>query len=41
MKADWEVMEACLESMEPTSVQIESVAVHEGVPKEEAAVKPV
>jgi hypothetical protein len=29
-------MMACLESKEPTSVEIESVAVHEEVPKEEA-----
>jgi hypothetical protein len=31
--------EACLESQESTSVQIEFVAVHEEVPKEKAAVK--
>jgi hypothetical protein len=34
-----EATEACLESKEPTSVEIESVAVHDDVPKEEAAVK--
>jgi hypothetical protein len=36
MMACEEVMEACLESNEPTSVEIESIAVHEDVPKEEA-----
>jgi hypothetical protein len=30
---------ACLESKEPTSDEIESIAVHENVPKEEAAVE--
>jgi hypothetical protein len=34
-----EKTEACLESKEPTSLEIEPVAVHEDVPKEEAAVK--
>jgi hypothetical protein len=34
-------MEACLESKEPTSVEIESVAVHDEVPKEEAITKTV
>jgi hypothetical protein len=34
-------MEACLESKEPTSVEIKSVEVHEEVPKEEATVKTV
>jgi hypothetical protein len=33
-------MEACLESKEPAAVEIESIAVQEEVPKEEAAVKP-
>jgi hypothetical protein len=33
--------EACLKSNEPTSLEIESVAVHEEVPKEEAAGKTV
>jgi hypothetical protein len=36
-----EATEACLESKEPTSVETESAAVHEEVPKEEAAVKTV
>jgi hypothetical protein len=31
-------MEACLESLEPTSVQIEIVAVHMELSKEEAIV---
>jgi hypothetical protein len=35
MMACQEVMEACLESKEPTSMEIEAVAVHEEVPKEE------
>jgi hypothetical protein len=34
-----EVTEACLESKEPTSVEVESLAVHEEVLKEEAAVE--
>jgi hypothetical protein len=34
-----EATEACLESKEPTSVETESVAVHDEVYKEEAAVK--
>jgi hypothetical protein len=34
-----EETEACLESKDPTSVQIESVAVQEEAPKEEAAVE--
>jgi hypothetical protein len=34
-------MEACMESREPTSVEIESVVVHEEVAKEKAVVKPV
>jgi hypothetical protein len=41
MMACQEAMEACLESKEPTSVEIESIVVHEEVPKEEAAVKTV
>jgi hypothetical protein len=41
MMASQEVTEACLESKEPTSVQIVSIEVHEEVPKEEAAVKTV
>jgi hypothetical protein len=36
-----EAREFCLESKEPTSVETESVAGHEEVPKEEAAVKTV
>jgi hypothetical protein len=36
-----EGMEACLESKEPSSVEIEPVAVHEEVPEENAAVKTV
>jgi hypothetical protein len=36
-----EAPEACLESKEPASLQIESEAEHEEVPKQEAAVKPV
>jgi uncharacterized protein (DUF3084 family) len=36
-----EETEACLDGREPTSMEMESVAVHEEVPKEEAAVKPV
>jgi hypothetical protein len=32
-------MEVCLESKEPTSLEVESIAVHEKVPKEEAAVE--
>jgi hypothetical protein len=36
-----EETEACLESKEPISVEIESVVVHEEVPKEEATVKTV
>jgi hypothetical protein len=35
------VTEACLESKEPNSVELESVTVHEEVPKEKAAVKTV
>jgi hypothetical protein len=34
-----EATEACVESTEPTSVETESVVVHEVVPKEEAAVQ--
>jgi hypothetical protein len=34
-------MEACLESKVPTSVEIESIAVHKEVLKEEAAVNTV
>jgi hypothetical protein len=34
-----EVTEACLESKELTSVEIEFVAVHDKIPKEEATVK--
>jgi hypothetical protein len=34
-----EATEACLESKEPTSLKVESIAVHEEVPKEEAAVE--
>jgi hypothetical protein len=33
--------ETCLESKEPTSVETESIAMPEEVPKEEAAVKTV
>jgi hypothetical protein len=36
-----DMIEACLESKEPTSVQVESITVHEEVPKEEVAVKTV
>jgi hypothetical protein len=36
-----EAMGACLESKEPASMEKEPVAVHEEVPKEEAAVKTV
>jgi hypothetical protein len=36
-----EVVEACLESMEQTSLEVESMAVYEEVFKEEAAVKTV
>jgi hypothetical protein len=39
MMACKESMEACLESKEPTSGEIEPVAVHEEVLKEEVAVK--
>jgi hypothetical protein len=38
-RACQEATEACLESKEPTSVETESVAEHQEVPKEEAAVK--
>jgi hypothetical protein len=41
MTACQEAMEACLESKEPTLVEVESVAMHEEVPKEEAALKTV
>jgi hypothetical protein len=41
MTARKETMEACRESKEPTSVEKESIAVHQEVPKEEAAVKTV
>jgi hypothetical protein len=34
-------MDICLESKEPISVEIESIAVHEEVPNEKAAVKTV
>lgn len=34
-------MEACLESKEPNSEEIESVVELEGVPKEEVTMKPV
>jgi hypothetical protein len=36
-----EATEACLESKEPTSLETESVAVHEEVPTEDVAVKTV
>jgi hypothetical protein len=36
-----DVTEACLESKEPTSLEIESVAVYEEVPKEQATVATV
>jgi hypothetical protein len=36
MMACKETMEACLESKEPASLEVESVAVHEEAPKEEA-----
>jgi hypothetical protein len=36
-----EMTEACLESKEPTSLETESIAVHEEIPKEEAVVKTV
>jgi hypothetical protein len=38
-KACQEATEGCLESNEPTSSEVEAIAVHEKVPKEEAAVK--
>jgi hypothetical protein len=38
-KACKEVTEACQESNEPTSSDVEAIAVYEKVPKEEAAVK--
>jgi hypothetical protein len=41
MKAYQEATEASLDRKEPTSVETKSVAVHEEVPKEDAAVKPV
>lgn len=34
-------MGACLQSKEPTSVEIKSIAVYEEVPKEEATMKTV
>jgi N-acetylglutamate synthase-like GNAT family acetyltransferase len=34
-----EKTEACLDCKEPTLLEVESIAVHEEVPKEEAAVK--
>jgi hypothetical protein len=34
-----EATEACLKNKEPTSVEMESVEMHEEVPKEKAAVK--
>jgi hypothetical protein len=36
-----EKMDACLESKERTSLEIDSVAMLQEVPKEEATVKPV
>jgi hypothetical protein len=33
--------EACLESKEPTTLEVGSVAVHEEAPKEDAALKPI
>jgi hypothetical protein len=39
MTTDRETTEACVESKEPTSVEMKSVAVHEEVPTEEAAGK--
>jgi hypothetical protein len=36
-----EATDACLESKEPTSEEIESLVVHEEVRKEEAAVEPI
>jgi phosphoribosylformimino-5-aminoimidazole carboxamide ribonucleotide (ProFAR) isomerase len=41
VNAWWKEMTSCLESKELTSVEIQSVAVHEEVPKEEAAEKTV
>jgi hypothetical protein len=41
MTAYQEAMEACQESKEPTSVEMESLVVHEEVAKEEATVKTV
>jgi hypothetical protein len=39
--ASQEVTEACLESKEPTSVEAESITVHEEFHKEETAVRTV
>jgi cell envelope opacity-associated protein A len=39
MKADQEAVEAYPEKMEANPEEMKSVVVHEGVPKEEAAVK--
>jgi hypothetical protein len=41
MKADREAMEAYPENMEGSPEDTESIAVHEDIPKEEAAVQPV
>jgi hypothetical protein len=41
MTACQEATEACLESKEPTSVEIGSESLHEDVPKDEASVKTV
>jgi hypothetical protein len=38
-RACQEATEACLESKEPVSMEVESVAEHEEVPKEEVAVE--
>jgi hypothetical protein len=39
IKARQETTEACLEKEEPTSLEVESVAVHAEVPKKEVAVE--
>jgi hypothetical protein len=39
MDAQLEKMEACVEIKEPTSLEVGSEAVHDGVPKKDAAVK--
>jgi hypothetical protein len=41
MNAQLEKTETCVEIKEPTSLEVGFEAVHGGVPKEDAAIKPV